>query len=86
MLYYSDPTALMFLIFILLIAILIGWAYSVVLVVRLARESGSTVAPGLLWFIGFFAPLGAIVVGIYALALQMANGKTSNKQDKLPPL
>lgn len=86
MLYYSDPTALMFLIFILLIAILIGWAYSVVLVVRLARESGSTVAPGLLWFIGFFAPLGVIVVGIYALALQIANGKASNRQDELPPL
>ena len=86
MLYYNYATALMLLIFILLIAILIGWAYSVVLVVRLARESGSTVAPGMLWFIGLFAPLGVIVVGIYALALQVANGKASNRQDELPPL
>ena len=39
MLYYNYATALMLLIFILLIAILIGWAYSVVLVVRLARRA-----------------------------------------------
>lgn len=86
MLYYNDLTALMFLMLILFIVMLIGWAYSVALVVRLAQESGSTVASSLLWFIGFFAPLGVIVVGIYALALQTANGKTSKKQGELPPL
>ncbi len=86
MLYYTDPTALVFLIFVLLIAMLIGWVCSVVLAVRLAQKSGSTVSSGLLWFVGFFAPLGAIVVGIYALALQGAKGRTSKRPDELPPL